>query len=116
MVIRDYGFFGDCEDLVVSKLTNKSKGTTCIRCGSSDAYKKFLKRREESVVVDPDTGCHLWIGARDGGGYGYVTVYLGDGTKKNYKTHRIVYQFEAGDSVDGYIVMHKCDNPSCCNV
>lgn len=100
----------------MSKLTQSSSGKTCIRCGGSDAYENFLSRRDKCVVVDKDTGCHLWVGAKDGGGYGYLTVRYEGGLKKNYKIHRLVYEFEAREPVDGFVVMHICDNPACCNV
>lgn len=55
------------------------------------------------------TGCHEWFGAKTKGGYGIVTVGL-----SNVLAHRAIFAFNGGDaSVE--VVMHECDNPSCCN-
>lgn len=61
-----------------------------------------------------DSECWLWIGAKNRRGYGV----LGSGRRANATTigaHRISYQIHYGDIPDDYVVMHKCDNPSCVN-
>ena len=58
----------------------------------------------------PDV-CWPWLGARlKKMGYGQThwrgrTVYA----------HRMVYELTYGKIPDGLNVLHKCDNPSCCN-
>ena len=58
--------------------------------------------------------CWLWTGA-SGEGYGRFKIagYL-------YSAHRIAYTLEKGpiprgDGYHGFVVMHSCDTPACCN-
>lgn len=56
------------------------------------------------------SGCWEWQGWRDKDGYCH--------TKVNGRTtiaHRAVYAFVKGPIPDGLNLMHRCDNPSCCN-
>jgi hypothetical protein len=99
----------------LSKLTQSAKGKDCIRCGAPDAYAKLQELARTKIVIDYKTGCHVWNGARCGNGYGYITLRNGK-NKKNYLLHRVVYEIEAEESVVGKVVMHTCDNPSCCNI
>jgi hypothetical protein len=58
-----------------------------------------------------DNECWLWLGALDKDGYGQIwDGYAG----KMKRSHKVSAQIHHGDS-DGRIVMHSCDNPSCCN-
>lgn len=54
--------------------------------------------------------CWLWNGARTRQGYGCLT-HLG----KPMLAHRAAYKCAFGTDPVGFIVMHKCDNPPCCN-
>lgn len=54
--------------------------------------------------------CLVWTGCTDPKGYGRVTV---DG--KTRLVHRVVWQEQVGP-IDQYLLMHSCDNPSCCNL
>jgi hypothetical protein len=57
---------------------------------------------------EPDA-CWPWTGATDPKGYGKVRV---DG--KTRLAHRVAYELGHGKT-PGPCVMHKCDNPPCCN-
>jgi hypothetical protein len=57
------------------------------------------------TVVDPETGCHLWTGTIIPGGYGRVHV----------AAHRLAFQLANGPIPAGLLVLHRCDNPPCCN-
>ena len=47
---------------------------------------------------------------------GYRTV-LGYGLYNGVYIHRIIYGHETGEELKGNeIIMHTCDNPSCCNI
>jgi hypothetical protein len=50
-------------------------------------------------------------------GYGRITITdRRAGTKRVRIVHRLVYELETGSELrSGDIVMHTCDNPSCCN-
>jgi len=75
--------------------------------------KTIPDRLKENVVINED-GCHEWTGAKAGAGYGYFT--LRRPVKKNIYIHRAVYEYHYGKIGDGLQIMHKCDNPCCCNI
>lgn len=61
--------------------------------------------------VDEDaSGCWIWLGYKQKFGYGQVRI-----NGKLHKTHRYAYEQTYGPIPDGLVVLHKCDNPSCCN-
>jgi hypothetical protein len=55
-------------------------------------------------------GCLEWTGTKDSLGYGEVRIA---GAKR--KAHRIAWHLANGPIPCGLIVMHKCDNPACCD-
>lgn len=55
-------------------------------------------------------GCWTWTGLRDRHGYGHISV----GRRKE-STHRLAYRLAVGVIPDGLNVLHRCDNPPCCN-
>ncbi len=61
-------------------------------------------------VVNSETECIEWQGSRDSSGYGTISIF-----GKNVKAHREALR-RSGVEVDGYFVLHSCDNPSCVNV
>lgn len=70
-----------------------------------DPVKNFWKR----VDKNGPNGCWVWIGGRDKWGYGDL-YYLA----KHIQAHRLSWRFLRGDpgKMD---VLHKCNNPPCCN-
>lgn len=72
----------------------------CIKC-----------RLDFKSVLNSDTGCVEWIGAKQKAGYGAVNT--ADGVKS---THRLAFEDRFGEIPDGMFVCHRCDNPSCINV
>jgi hypothetical protein len=61
---------------------------------------RFWKR----LVVDRKTGCRIW---RDSGHrpYGAITI----------STHRLAWELVNGPIPEGMHVLHRCDEPRCCN-
>ena len=66
---------------------------------------------DESWILDPETGCHIWTRARHPQGYGYFW-FRGNLTR----AHRYFYERHHGRVADGLLVRHLCDNPPCVNV
>jgi len=58
-----------------------------------------------------DDECWFWLGASDKDGYGQIwDGYAG----KMKRAHKVSAEIHHGHA-NGRIVMHSCDNPSCCN-
>lgn len=62
-----------------------------------------------SVPV-PETGCRVWTRSRLLDGYGSLRWQ-----KKSARAHRVAWEITYGTVPPGLSVLHKCDNPSCCN-
>lgn len=79
-------------------------------------YSSTLRKRfEAKVLLDPETGCLNWIGAKRGPGYGNMT--RGGRGQGNEGSHRVAWYLEHGSLPPApYVLCHKCDNPGCCNV
>lgn len=61
-------------------------------------------------IVETQSGCHIFIGGRNNEGYGN---FWDNGVCK--KAHRFAYECWYGPIPSGKLVLHKCDNPPCCN-
>lgn len=62
-------------------------------------------------VVRVPSGCWEWSGYRTDHGYGKIQRTK---PKPKILTHRASYAVFCGDPGDSF-VLHKCDNPPCCN-
>ena len=76
-------------------------------------YRKAIKSDAEfwAQFTPPvgDLGCQEWPGRVDKGGYGAFARYGQRGA------HRVAYFIEHGSIPSGKLVLHRCDNPPCCN-
>jgi HNH endonuclease len=68
------------------------------------AVRELERRLKAGLVVDPDTGCHVWTGAKQGK-YGQLHVGV----------HRLAWELANGPIPKGMHVLHRCDNSRCCN-
>lgn len=68
------------------------------------------ERIERMSVPEPNTGCHLWLGPLNNGGYGKIKV---DG--RMCIASRVSYAANVGAIPSGMMVLHKCDTPACVN-
>lgn len=78
------------------------------------------KAAEERIIsrVEVDAnGCYIWRGAQDYSGYGIVSV-----ERIHFLVHRLMFELRSGPIPDrespglrGFMVLHKCDVPACCN-
>lgn len=66
--------------------------------------------RLAELSVAEESGCIRFTGHLDGEGYGRIMV-----ARVKYMAHRLSYSLNKGPIPDGYVVRHKCDNPSCIN-
>lgn len=80
----------------------------------TETQRKLVKRKILARTNWKDSeprDCWIWPGSKDGRGYGLMTI-----GGKHERTHRLAYMAFIGDEIPtGAVVMHDCDNPSCCN-
>lgn len=60
--------------------------------------------------VEREGTCLVWIGCRRAAGYGQIRI-----GRKAISTHRAAWASVFGPIPDGLHVLHRCDNPPCCN-
>lgn len=64
----------------------------------------------------PSKTCWVWTGYTCRKGYGMFMVSNHRiGVLTNVKSHRIAYFLGHGDDPNGFVVMHLCNTPACCN-
>lgn len=73
---------------------------------STSAIDRVMARVEQDV----DTGCWLFTGSLNAGGYGRIR----DGEEMTV-AHRVTYRAFRGPIPDGLWVLHSCDRPNCVN-
>lgn len=59
------------------------------------------------IEFEPNTGCWLWSGRINHGGYGLLG--------KRERAHRLSWKIHRGEIPDGLCVLHRCDTPACVN-
>jgi hypothetical protein len=100
-----------CGIVVMRWKSDVAKGHTVFcsiacRVQHNDAAVRFEKKH----IPEPNSGCWLWTGAIDGGGYG---VFWTGG--RNELAHRASYEMFLEKAPAGLFVCHKCDNRLCVN-
>lgn len=72
---------------------------------------EILKQKIQSnISIDEQSGCWNWLDYKLDKGYGIIFNY-----NKFLSVHRVSYTIFKGQILDGLIVIHTCDNTSCCN-
>lgn len=68
--------------------------------------------------VERGPGCWDWTAGKDKEGYGFFVVtfgrILGRQQMTKLRSHRLAFELVNGYIPDGMLVLHGCDNPSCC--
>ncbi len=100
----------------IAKQTHYIKDGTCIIAGKPNLYfvshsgvpidRKFWQYIDVRVPME----CWNWMRYKLPSGYGMVSM----NGKVEY-THRVSYIICIGEIPKGLSVLHRCDNPSCCN-
>ncbi len=62
------------------------------------------------VQVRDDNECWPWLASVDDFGYGHFGY-----NAKVTRAHRVAYELTYGAIPQGMKVLHRCDNPACCN-
>lgn len=75
---------------------------------------RVVRRIAERAVVDPETGCWVWPGARRAGGYGHIG-WQSKNVRSYQSTHRAMYEACVGPVPGGLDLDHLCRNRACCN-
>ena len=68
-------------------------------------WKTFAEKTERNA-----NGCIEWTGYTDRKGYGRFSSAGGE-----VLAHRLAYMMHYGKPVTGLHILHRCDNPKCCN-
>lgn len=97
-------------------LANNNRGKYCSRsCYNSRPLKTLEQRFKQYVVEGTKDECWCWTGPTVGN-YGNINMKTHEGTTINYKAHRVAMYLHTGVMPDtAAVVMHRCDNPKCCN-
>jgi hypothetical protein len=72
-----------------------------------NVYANVWDRVDKSAGVD---GCWPFMGARNNKGYGQMRV-----NGKMFPAHRVAFIVASGCHPGPLFVLHRCDNPPCCN-
>lgn len=70
------------------------------------------ERLERLSIPEPNSGCTLWLGSLDAGGYGKVK---GVDTQAPQMAHRVAYETFVGPIPEGLQIDHLCRNRACIN-
>lgn len=82
-------------------------GTRQHKKSPTDLRTRFTQRYGHCTV----TGCWLWIGSKNTGGYGDIK----DPARGMLRAHRLSWELAYGPIPIGKWVLHKCDRPICVN-
>lgn len=73
----------------------------------TEPRKRSIFRR---IEVDPETDCWLWTGSTFPSGYGQIMI-----GHKNFRVHRVLWEYVNGKVPTGYELHHACEVRRCVN-
>lgn len=76
--------------------------------GNPAFTEKTIRRFWSKVDIRGPDDCWVWKAGRFDSGYGVFTI-----KRRNVRAHRFAYEIANGPT--DLCVLHKCDNPPCCN-
>jgi hypothetical protein len=74
----------------------------------------LARKIDENSIPITESGCWLWTGDVDKGGYGRLSYYS-EGKRVFIRAHRASFLVFKGDIPAGHFICHKCDVPGCVN-
>lgn len=74
-------------------------------------YGSNMERILLNITHSSDSDCWVWNGTVDRKGYGGVKL----GKRARRQAHCLAYEEFIGAIPEGLCVLHRCDNPPCCN-
>lgn len=81
-----------------------------LECANS-GKQQTIDAIENRLEWYPETGCLVWLGHKNVGGYG---LFRSNG--KRSVVHRILWELKNGPVPEGLQLDHICKNPACCNL
>lgn len=78
--------------------------------GNNRQRRPLLDRLNDLTMYEPNSGCLLFVGPLDRGGYGRFKGYELGGS-----AHRVAYQIFVGPIQEGLDLDHLCRNRACVN-
>lgn len=79
---------------------------------STEAALNVFEERILPIIVITSNNC--WITPLTDNGNGYVYLHLRE-FRRRIGIHVISFLAFLGEMKENYFILHKCDNPSCCN-
>lgn len=107
-----YGGFCACGCGQKTKLSDRNHGPLGWKKGEPFEYisQHQNKKKRQTYVVDPVTGCHVWQGQPS---QRYPSLKIKG--KPRY-VHQWAWEQEHGPVPTGMVLHHRCENRRCCNV
>ena len=79
-------------------------------------YEARLHTRLHNVTHNT-SGCIVWQGTTNKGGYGLIGVRHNGGGQRTALVHRVVFALHFGLTLTADMhILHLCHNPACCNI
>ena len=75
--------------------------------------RRTLEERLWRRVERRPDGCWVFTGSRNNKNYGQI--HRGPGSRELVLVHRAAWEVTYGPVPEGLFVLHRCDNPPCCN-
>lgn len=104
----------DCGKETIARVGPRHGAKSCGRCTRWRRRPLMARIMEKLSVPGPDE-CWEFMGAR---AKGYGTIGSSDTPREAIRqllVHRVMWEEANGPIPDGLFVLHRCDNPPCCN-
>jgi len=93
-----------------SLLNGHTKSCGCIRSLIRPSYDDEMRIKLKDSIEITSSGCWEWKKSKHKQGYGNFPY-----KRKCLLAHRVAWMLFNGELNEDILVLHKCDNPPCCN-